>query len=261
MPEERIKAGKNPIARIGLKAYHQAGHIVVEISDDGRGLMREKILKKARERGLVQDGAGLNDKDVFNLIFEPGFSTAEKITDVSGRGVGMDVVRKQIQKMRGRIDIESEAGVGTTFFLKLPLTLAIIDGLVVGVGEERYILPIFAVREIFRPRPETVFTVENRNEMVLVRGNLLPIVRLYKRFGVSPGTCEIAESVLVVTESGGRRFCLVVDELIGKQEVVIKTLGETFKSVVGVAGGAILGDGRVGLIVDMDGVFEETAYV
>jgi two-component system chemotaxis sensor kinase CheA len=258
-PEDRVHAGKNPVARISLKAYHQAGHIVIEIADDGRGLMRDKILKKAKERGLIQDGTNLQDKEVFNLIFEPGFSTAEKITDVSGRGVGMDVVRKQIQKMRGRVDIESQPGVGTTFLLKLPLTLAIIDGLVVGVGNERYIVPIFAVREIFKPQPETVFTVENRHEMVLVRGNLLPIVRLYKRFGVAARSQEITESVLVVAESGGRRFCLVVDELIGKQQVVIKSLGEVFKGVAGVAGGAILGDGRVGLIVDMEGVFAEPA--
>jgi two-component system, chemotaxis family, sensor kinase CheA len=258
-PEERVKAGKSPVARIGLKAYHQSGHIVIEISDDGRGLMRDKILKKAQERGLIQDGTHLHDKEVFNLIFEPGFSTADKITDVSGRGVGMDVVRRQIQKMRGRIDIESQPGRGTTFFLKLPLTLAIIDGLVVGVGVERFIVPIFAVKEIFRPQADTVFTVEGRNEMILVRGKLMPAVRLHRRFGIAPRSENIAESVVVVAESGGRCFCLVVDELMGKQEVVIKSLGETFKGVAGVAGGAILGDGRVGLIVDTEGIFGEGA--
>lgn len=259
-PEERVRAGKNPTGRIGLKAYHQAGHIVIEVSDDGRGLRREKLLKKAIERGLVQDGSNLSDKEVFGLIFEPGFSTAEKVTDVSGRGVGMDVVRKQVQKMRGRVEIESRPEQGTTFFMKLPLTLAIIDGLVVGVGQERYIVPIFAVREIFRPLPDTVFTVENRHEMVMVRGNLLPVVRLYERFSVKARSTEVAESVMVVAESGGKRFCLMVDELIGKQEVVIKSLGETFKQVNGVAGGAILGDGRVGLIIEMEGVFSEASH-
>jgi two-component system chemotaxis sensor kinase CheA len=260
LPEDRTKAGKNPVARIGLKAYHQAGYIAVEISDDGRGLSREKILAKARERGLIQDGASLADKDVFNLIFEPGFSTAEKVTDLSGRGVGMDVVRRQVQKMRGRVDIESRLGSGTTFVIKLPLTLAIIDGLVVGVGEQRFIVPIFVIHEIFQPRAETIFTVEGRKEMMLIRGNLLPVVRLHERFSVKPRSTELTECVVVVAEAHGKRFCLVVDELIGKHEVVIKNLGTMFKDLPGVAGGAILGDGRVGLIVDMDGVFGDFAH-
>jgi two-component system, chemotaxis family, sensor kinase CheA len=260
LPEERTRAGKNPVARIGLKAYHTAGHIAVEISDDGRGLSREKILTKARERGLVQDGIGLSDKEVFNLIFEPGFSTAEKVTDLSGRGVGMDVVRRQVQKMRGRVDIESRLGSGTQFVIKLPLTLAIIDGLVVGVGEQRYIVPIFVVHEIFQPRPETIFTVEGRKEMILIRGNLLPVVRLHERFSVKPRSADLTQCVVVVAEAHAKRFCLVVDELIGKHEVVIKNLGAMFKDLPGVAGGAILGDGRVGLIVDMDGVFGDLAH-
>ncbi len=260
LPEERTKAGKNPVARIGLKAYHQAGYIAVEISDDGRGLSRDKILAKARERGLIQDGATLADKEVFNLIFEPGFSTAEKVTDLSGRGVGMDVVRRQVQKMRGRVDIESRLGSGTTFVIKLPLTLAIIDGLVVGVGEQRFIVPIFVIHEIFQPRAETIFTVEGRKEMMLIRGNLLPVVRLHERFSVKPRSTDLTECVVVVAEAHGKRFCLVVDELIGKHEVVIKNLGTMFKDLPGVAGGAILGDGRVGLIVDMDGVFGDFAH-
>ena len=257
-PEERVRAGKDPKGRIQLKAYHQAGSIMIEVADDGRGLDREKILKKARERGLIRDttdASQLSDKEVFNLIFEPGFSTAEKVTDISGRGVGMDVVRKQIQRMRGRVDIDSKLGQGTTFHLKLPLTLAIIDGLVVGVGAERYIIPIYAVREMFRPAPESVFTVEGQAEMVLVRGGLLPVVRLYKRFGVTPKSEDIAQSLLVVVESETRSFCIVVDELIDTQEVVIKNLGETFRHVGGIAGGTILGDGRVGLILDIDGLF------
>jgi two-component system, chemotaxis family, sensor kinase CheA len=256
-PAERTAAGKPAQGRIGLKAYHRAGHIAIEISDDGRGLQRQKILAKARERGLVPAGAHqeMSDKEVFNLIFEPGFSTAERITDISGRGVGMDVVKRQIQKLRGRVEIESEAGRGSTFLLKLPLTLAIIDGLVVGVGQERYVLPIYAIEEMFRPREDTVFTVEQRREMVLIRGELLPVIRLARRFAVSAKSADLTESVLVVAESGETRFCLAVDELHGKQEVVIKNLGELFRHVPGVAGGAILGDGRVGLILDMDGVF------
>jgi two-component system chemotaxis sensor kinase CheA len=260
-PAERVAAGKNPTARIHLRAYHQAGFIVVEVGDDGRGLNRQKILLKALERGLVQEGAVLSDKEVFNLIFEPGFSTAEVVTDVSGRGVGMDVVRKHLQKLRGRIDIESRPGNGSTFFLKLPLTLAIIDGLVVKTGGERYIIPIYAVREIFRPKAETRFTLEDREEMVLVRGSLLPVTRLYQRFGVRPRTEELHEGVLVVVETAAKSFCLMVDEVIGKQEVVIKSLGDMFKRLPGIAGGAILGDGRVGLILDMDTVLGETANV
>jgi two-component system chemotaxis sensor kinase CheA len=260
-PEERRAAGKNPVARIGLKAYHQAGHIVVELSDDGRGLSREKILKKAVERGLIQKGATLSDKEVFNLIFEPGFSTAEQVTDVSGRGVGMDVVRLKIVKMRGQVDIESQPGKGTTFFLKLPLTLAIIDGLVVGVGNQRYIVPIFGVREIFRPTADCIFTVENQSEMIRVRKNLLPVVRLHRRFNVAPKSEALTDGVAIVAESLGRRFCLIVDELVGKQEVVIKSLGETFKRIRGLAGGAILGDGKVGLIIDMDAVFGGAAGI
>ena len=256
-PEDREKAGKPRTARIHLKASHQAGYIMIEVGDDGRGLDREKILKKAHERGLIQDGAELSDKEVYNLIFEPGFSTAEKVTDISGRGVGMDVVRKQIQRMRGRVDIESKLGQGTTFFLKLPLTLAIIDGLVVGVGAERYVVPIYAVREMFRPAPEAIFTVEGRGEMVLVRGGLLPILRLYRRFGVTPKSENVADGLVVVVESETRRFCFTVDEVSGTQEVVIKSLGETFRQVTGIAGGTILGDGRVGLILDVDGLCKD----
>ncbi|HWD00316.1 MAG TPA: chemotaxis protein CheA [Candidatus Sulfopaludibacter sp.] len=258
-PEERRAAGKDPTGRIRLRASHQAGYIVIEITDDGRGLIREKILEKARATGLVEDGASLSDSEVFNFIFHPGFSTAEKVTDVSGRGVGMDVVKKQIQKLRGRVDIESVPGKGSTFCLRLPLTLAMIDGLVVGVGRERYVLPIFSVREMLRPTAETVFTVENRQEMALVRDSLLPVVRLYRRFGVTPRSELATESLLIVAEAAGKSFCLMVDELIGKQEVVIKSLGETLRDIPGVAGGAILGDGRVGLILDLEGVFHARA--
>jgi two-component system, chemotaxis family, sensor kinase CheA len=254
-PDERRAAGKDPTGRIRLRASHQAGHIVIEIADDGRGLIREKILEKARRTGLVEDGANLSDSEVFNFIFHPGFSTAEKVTDVSGRGVGMDVVKKQIQKLRGRIDIESTPGKGSSFFLRLPLTLAMIDGLVVGVGGERYVVPIFSVREMLRPTAEMVFTVENRQEMAMVRNSLLPVVRLYRRFGVEPRSEVATESLLIVAEAAGKSFCLMVDELIGKQEVVIKSLGETLKDIPGVAGGAILGDGRVGLILDLEGIF------
>jgi two-component system, chemotaxis family, sensor kinase CheA len=257
--EERLAAGKDPVGRVLLRACHQAGHIVIEIADDGRGLDRDKIMDKALRMGLVEDGSNLSETEVFNLIFHPGFSTAAEITDVSGRGVGMDVVKKKIQKLRGQVEIKSTPGRGTSFFLRMPLTLAIIDGLVVGVGRERYVVPIFSVREMLRPSDEMVFTVEGRQEMALVRNNLMPVVRLYKRFGVQPRSEDPTRSVLIVAEAAGRSFCLMVDDLIGKQEVVIKTLGETIKDIPGVAGGAILGDGRVGLILDLEGIFHRGA--
>ena len=183
---ERAQLGKNPVARVVLRAHHQAGQVVIEMADDGRGLDRERIVAKAVDRGLITSGQGLNDNEVFNLIFEPGFTTAAQVTNVSGRGVGMDVVRRHIEKLRGRIEIRSIRGAGTTFFLKLPLTLAIIDGLVVGVGQERYIVPLFAVREMFRPGPETIWTVQQKSEMALVREALLPVLRLYRKFHVKP---------------------------------------------------------------------------
>jgi two-component system, chemotaxis family, sensor kinase CheA len=251
-PAERQAAGKPATARLLLKAVHQAGQVVIEITDDGRGLNREKIIAKAVQKGLISSAEGLSDNEIYNLIFQPGFSTAAQVTNVSGRGVGMDVVRRHIEKLRGRIEIRSTVGQGATFLLKLPLTLAIIDGLVVGVGQERYIMPLFAIREMFRPTADTIWTVQQRNEMALVRGTLLPVVRLYRIFHVQPKNEDPLEGVLVVAEVEGRRFCVLVDELIGKQEVVIKSLGETFKGVTGVAGGAIMGDGRVGLILDLD---------
>ena len=253
--QERLASGKDPVGRVRLQAYHQAGHIVIEIADDGRGLNLDRIIDKARRIGLIEDGSNLSETEVFNLIFHPGFSTAAEITDVSGRGVGMDVVKKKIQKLRGQVEIKSTPGRGTSFLLRMPLTLAIIDGLVVGVGRERYVVPIFSVREMLRPSAEMVFTLEGRQEMALVRNNLMPMVRLCKRFGVQPLSEDPTRSVLIVAEAAGSSFCLMVDELIGKQEVVIKTLGETIKDIPGVAGGAILGDGRVGLILDLEGIF------
>jgi two-component system chemotaxis sensor kinase CheA len=254
-PAVRSAAGKNPTARIRLAAYHQGGQIVVEISDDGLGLDREKILAKAVQKGLIEQGAHPSDQEIFNLVFEPGFSTAAHVTDLSGRGVGMDVVRKNIQKLRGRIEIQSKAGQGATFLLKLPLTLAIIEGLVVAVGEHRYIVPIYAVRELINPKPESISTVHGQNEMAMVRDRVLPIVRLARRFNLVPKSEDPCKGLLVVTESQEQHFCLFVDEVLGKQEVVIKSLGETLKNIPGIAGGAILGDGRVVLILELDGVF------
>lgn len=258
-PEEREAAGKPRRGRVQLKASHLAGQILIEVCDDGRGLDRDRIFRKAVERGIVDAAAQLTDSEVYHLIFEPGFSTAEKVTDVSGRGVGMDVVRRHVEKLRGRIEIESTPGVGTRFMLKLPLTLAIIDGLVVVVGGERYIVPLFSVREMFKATAETVFSVEGKVEMALVRERLLPVVRLAQRFGLESQPGHSCEGVMIVGECEGSQFCLLVDELAGKQEVVIKSLGETFRNIRGVAGGAILGDGRVGLILDLAAILRPEA--
>ena len=249
-PDDRVAAGKSPSGRIKIEAHHEAGCIIIRLSDDGRGLNRDRILAKAKERGLVQPNVRLTDEEILRLIFQPGFSTAEKVTDISGRGVGMDVVSKHIQKLRGRIEIKSVLGEGCTFTLRLPLTLAIIDGLVVGVGDERFIVPIFTMREMFCSTAETRFTIEGKNEMVLFRGTLLPVVRLRERFAIEGRTTE--NLILVVIQGRDREFCLAVDQLIGKQEVVIKSLGSCFRDLPGIAGGAILGDGKVGLILDVD---------
>ena len=249
-PEERLAAGKSSHGEIRLKALHDAGDIVIEITDTGRGLSKERILRKARSVGLIGEDQTPDDAEIFRMIFEPGFSTAAKVTEMSGRGVGMDVVKRQIQKLRGRIDIRSIPGAGCTFSLRLPLTLAIIDGLVVGVGSQRYILPLFAVREMFSPTSDSFITIENRAEAALFRDKLMPIVRLSRIFKIPDASPE--PGILIVAEARDQLFCIAVDQLIGKQEVVIKTLGKTLRDIPAIAGGAILSDGRVGLILDVN---------
>ncbi len=251
-PAAREAQGKPALGTIRLSASHQRGGIVIEIQDDGKGLDRDRILAKARERGLIKPDTTLTDEETFALIFAPGFSTAETVTDVSGRGVGMDVVRRNIEKLRGKIEIRSVAGQGTTFTIVLPLTLAIIDGMLVGVGDDRYIIPTLAVRESFRPRPGMVTTVHERGEVVSVRGRLTPLLRLGQHLGTPYRAVDPTQGIIVVVESGDAARGILVDELIGKQEVVIKNLGETFRKQDLLAGAAILGDGRVGLILDVD---------
>lgn len=250
-PEKRIAAGKPETGTLHLRAYHQGGNIIVEVEDDGAGLSRERILKKAIERGLANAEDHLSDEDVFKFIFAAGFSTAEKITDLSGRGVGLDVVRRNIERMRGRVEIESKLGQGTKFKISLPLTLAIIDGFIVRVGDERYIIPTLSVRESFRPQPGMVSKIQNKAEVVNVRGRLIPLLRLGETFG-QPATTDITEGIAVVVESGANVRCLLVDALLHKQEVVIKNLNDmmSHKNRM-LAGAAILGDGRVGLILDV----------
>src|ERR1044072_5503431 len=249
----RHAAGKRSQARIALSAYHQGGHIVIEIADDGKGLDTEKIKARALERGLIAPGASPSADEINALIFEPGFSTAEKVTEISGRGVGMDVVRRNIDALHGRIEIATEPGKGTTFFIRLPLTLAVLDGLIVGVGRERFVMPTTGVRESLRPLPVQVHNVQGSPRMVQVRDSLLPLVSLGELFGL-PHESDPCKATVVVIEDAGTQVGLIVDALLGKQEVVIKSLGETFASVRGIAGGAILGDGRIGLILDAHGI-------
>jgi two-component system chemotaxis sensor kinase CheA len=250
MPEERRAAGKHEQGTVRLKAVHDAGDIVIELADDGRGLDKAKILAKAKRLGLVGEQEQPDEEGIFRLIFEPGFSTADKVSDLSGRGVGMDVVKKQIQKLRGGITIRSIPGRGCTFVLRLPLTLAIIDGLVVGVGSQRYILPMFAVREMFSPGSDTFVTLENRAEAALFRDKLLPVIRLSRL--LETRAADRDGGVLIVAEGRDQLYCIAVDQLIGKQEVVIKSLGGTYRDIPAISGGSILGDGRVGLIIDVN---------
>jgi two-component system chemotaxis sensor kinase CheA len=252
-PAVRMAAGKRPQARIALSAYHQGGHIVIEIADDGKGLDTDKIKAKAIERGLIAPGATPSVDEINMMIFQAGFSTADKVTEISGRGVGMDVVRRNIDALRGRIEIQTERGKGTTFQIKLPLTLAVLDGLIVGVGQERFVMPTTAVRESLRPQPAQVHKVQGQPRLVQVRDSLLPLVSLGDMFRL-PHQADPSQATVIVIEDAGAQVGLVVDALLGKQEVVIKSLGDAFGSVRGVAGGAILGDGRVGLILDAHGI-------
>ncbi len=253
---ERIARGKPETGTIQLNAYYKGGNIIIEISDDGRGLVKDKILRKAVEKGIIEEHAVLTDNQIDNLIFLPGFSTAEKVTDVSGRGVGMDVVKKNIEKLRGKVDVYTKEGSGTKFSIKLPLTLAIIDGMIVEVGSEKFIIPILSIEESVRPRREEVFTIQNRGEVVNVRGNILSIVRLHEVYNIQPKKVDPWDALLVIVEGEGQRFCLLVDDLVGQQQVVIKSLGDKLKNVRGVTGGAILGDGKVALILDVSGVMD-----
>lgn len=249
-PEEREMAGKNPTGTVQLKAFHSGGSVVVEIQDDGRGMNREKIYQKAVKAEIVDSDSQLSDNEVFNLIFAPGLSTSEEITDVSGRGVGMDVVRKGIDTLHGRIDINTEQGIGSTFTVRLPLTLAITDGMLVRVGSERYIIPTISIHLCFRPKQEALSTVSGRGELVMLRGDMMPIFRLHRLFEIESAIEDPPQGLLVVVGDENRRCALLVDELLGQQQVVAKSLTKAVGKVPGVSGGAILGDGQVGLILD-----------
>ncbi|QBE65298.1 chemotaxis protein CheA [Pseudoduganella lutea] len=250
MPDVRRAAGKADAGRLFLSASHQGGNIIIEVSDDGGGLNRERILAKARQNGLPVSDT-MADTDVWQLIFAPGFSTAEQVTDVSGRGVGMDVVKRNITAMGGTVDIRSAKGFGTTISISLPLTLAILDGMSIRVGEEVYILPLGFVVESLQPVESDVREISGKGRVVKVRGEYLPLIPLYQMFGIAPRFAEPWEGILVILETDGKKACLFVDELVGQQQVVVKNLESNYRKVAGISGATILGDGGVALILDV----------
>ena len=253
LPETRIAAGKSPVGTITLKAYHQGGRIVIEVGDDGAGLPRNKILAKARERGLLVSDQ-MTDSEVFNLIFEAGFSTADQVTDVSGRGVGMDVVRRNIQSMGGRVEIESMLGVGTRMTVRLPLTLAILDGMSIAVGDQTYILPLSYVVESFQPKVGDIKTLSNQARVIQVRGEFLPVVVLHELFNIRAQSSDFSQGIMVVIDADGIHAALFVDALIGQHQVVIKSLEANYRRVPGISGATIMGDGHVALILDVSAI-------
>ncbi len=254
--EERIAKGKPARGRIHLSAFQLGDSVYIEVEDDGRGLDREKILRKALSAGLINSGEGLTDDQIFNLIFQPGFSTAEKVTDISGRGVGMDVVKKNIESLNGKIFIRTKPDAGTTISIKLPLTLAIIDGLTVGIGEEVFVIPISSVIESLRPERCNVKTLNEKGEVINVRDEYIPLLRLHEILDIPAMKIKPWEAIVVVTSHEDKKYGLLVDDLIGQQQVVIKNLGNAMPKVRDIAGGTILGDGRVALVLDVPGIID-----
>lgn len=248
--EERKAAGKEETGNISLKAYHQGSNIVIELSDDGRGIDPDRVLKKAIANGIVAEGDQLSKEEIYKLIFAPGFSTAAQITDISGRGVGMDVVKKNIEKLRGKVEIQSELGKGSTFRILLPLTMAIVDGLVVKVGEDRFILPTTSVKVALRPGKDVLAKIQGNKEILNIRGQIIPLFRLHQHFAIPGAISDPRNATVVVVETGGKPCGLLVDDMVSKQEVVIKSLGGMMQGIPGVSGGAILGDGTIALILD-----------
>jgi len=253
-PDVRKQAGKPETGTLGLNAFHQGGNIVIEIIDDGAGLNKERILNKAKEKGIVGTDEILSDDKIHELIFRPGFSTAEVVSDVSGRGVGMDVVKRNIKDLSGTIEVVSEEGVGSTFTIRLPLTLAILDGQLVKVGKETYIIPLVSIVESLQMKKEQISIIAGQSEVYKMREDYLPIIRLHGLFDNKKDERTLENGLLVVVEGEGQRVGLVVDELLGQQQVVIKSLESNYRKVEGVSGATILGDGTVSLILDISGL-------
>ena len=255
-PEERLAAGKDEQGTIHLNAFHEGGSICITVEDDGRGLNRDKILAKAIKSGLISEQDKLTDDQIWPLIFKPGFSTAEKVTDVSGRGVGMDVVKRNIEGLGGAVSIKTAIGKGTTFTLKLPLTLAIIEGMTIRVGKETYIVPLLSILESIQPKGDAVKTIVGKGEVMNVRGTYHPMMRLYEVFDLVPEHKDPTKAILMVLETEGERVAVMVDEILGQQQVVIKSMEQNFRKVEGIAGATILADGTVGFILDVRGLLE-----
>ncbi len=251
LPDMRVKAGKPETGTIELNAFHQGGNIVIEIKDDGAGLDKERILNKAIDNGIIGETERLSDEQTYDLIFQPGFSTAEVVSDVSGRGVGMDVVRRNIRELGGVVEVSSIPGEGSIFTIRLPLTLAILDGQLVGIGNETYILPVISIIESLQVKSENVNEVAGSAEVYRLREEYIPIVRLYELFGIEPQSRELVDGLIVVVEAEGKKIAIFVDELLGQQQVVIKSLETNFRKVEGVSGATILGNGTVALILDI----------
>ena len=256
MPEERLDNNKPELGTIRLNAFHSGGSICVTVEDDGRGLNRDKILAKAIKQGLIAEHEKLSDDQIWPLIFKPGFSTAEKVTDVSGRGVGMDVVKRNIEGLGGAVSIKTALGKGTVFTLKLPLTLAIIEGMTVRVGKETYIVPLLSILESIQPKAGTIKTVVGKGELLDVRNTYLPMMRLYDVFSLQPEYIDPTKAILMILETEGEQVAVMVDEILGQQQVVIKSMEQNFRKIDGIAGATILGDGTVGFILDVRGLIE-----
>lgn len=252
--QERIAAGKKDVAKVSLHAFHKGGNVYIQIRDDGRGLDKDIIYKKAVQKGLIKDGQSMADSEIYNLIFLPGFSTKDVVTDVSGRGVGMDVVKRNIESLRGTVEIETHLGKGSIFSLRLPLTLAIIDGMLVNVGKEIYIIPTISIVESLNPKKEDIMTAFGTVEMIKVRGELMAFFRLASLFDVQDAKTEITRMLVVVVEDGGNKAAIAIDNLLGQQSTVIKSLGENMQGIPGISGGTILSNGQVGIIIDVAGI-------
>jgi len=255
--EERALTTKDPVGTVSIEAVHEGGEVLIIIKDDGRGLNKDKILKKAMDRGLIQsDGSDMKDDEIFKLIFEPGFSTADKITDISGRGVGMDVVKRNIEKLKGRIQVNSVLGSGTTFILHIPLTLAIIDGMLVSVGDTQYTIPLLSIRESMRPTNDMITITPAGQEIIRVRDEMIPVLRLHELYKKQPKFSELSDGLLVIVETSDSAVALFVDELLGQQQTVIKPLSGYLGKARAVSGCTILGNGEVSLILDVASLIE-----
>jgi len=251
MPEERVRAGKPVSGMVKMAAFHQGGNILIQITDDGAGINLDKLKQKAIEKGIIDPDASMSKDDVVDLIFHPGFSTADVVSDVSGRGVGMDVVRRNIRGLGGSVEVQTERGKGSIFTIRLPLTLAILDGQLASVGSQTYVFPLVSIVESIQVDKSLVKGVAGQAELYKLRDQYIPVVRLHKRFGVHDARSDLSEGLLVVVEEGGRRSGIFVDDLLGQQQVVIKSLESNFMKISGIAGATILGDGKVALIVDI----------